>query len=91
MDAAAGTAAASIARAIKASGAIVRIEPDEFSRIVQRQENALVVHATGGLIRSNYQYLVGYKGFVFFTKSSTPIYLPATVEIVQAKSIWIPN
>jgi hypothetical protein len=92
MNASAGAAAAAaIARAIKASGAIVRLEPDEFQRILQRCEDALVVHATGGLIRTNYQYLVSYRGFVFFTKSATPLYLPGATEVVQAQSIWIPS
>jgi hypothetical protein len=37
--------AAAVARAIKASGAIVRLEPEEFRRILQRREDAFVVRA----------------------------------------------
>jgi hypothetical protein len=44
----AAAAAAAIAQAIKASGAIVSVVPDEFLRIVQRQREPLVIHATGG-------------------------------------------
>lgn len=92
MNASAGAAAAAaVAQAIKASGAIVRLEPEEFQHILQRREDQLVVHATGGLFKTNYQYLVSYKGFVFFTKSATPLYLPGGTEVVQARSIWIPN
>ena len=87
----AGAAAAAIAQAIRASGVLVRVEPRDFSAILERQERPLVVHATGGFFGTNYQYLVSYKGLAFFTKSDTPIDLPGDVELVQAKKIWIPG
>jgi hypothetical protein len=84
-------AAAAIGQAIKASGVIVSVEPDEFLRILQRQQGPLVVHATGGFFSTNYQYLTSYKGLAFFTKATAPLHLPPGTELVQAKSIWIPN
>ena len=89
--AAAGAAAAAIAQAIKASGVLVTVAPPDFLAIVQRQKDALVVHATGGFFSTNYQYLTSYKGLAFFTKSSEPLVLSAGTEVVQAKSIWIPG
>jgi hypothetical protein len=86
----AGAAAAAIAQAIKASGVIVRVEPDDFLGILQRQPGALVIHATGGFFSTNYQYLTSYKGLAFFTKSPEPLNLPSGTELVQAKAIWIP-
>jgi hypothetical protein len=88
---AAGAAAAAIAQAVKASGVIVRVEPYDFLGILGRQKGALVVHATGGLFRTNYQYLTSYKGLAFFTKSPDPLDLPAGTELVQAGAIWIPG
>jgi hypothetical protein len=87
--AAAGAAAA--AQAIKASGAIVRVEPDDFLEILRRQQEPLVVHATGGLFSTSYQYLSSYKGLAFYTKSPVPMRLPNGCEIVQARKIWIPG
>ena len=87
----AAAAGAAIAQAIKASGVIVRVEPDDFLGILQRQTGALVVHATGGFFSTNYQYLTSYKGLAFFTKSSEPIHLPSGTELVLAKGIWIPG
>lgn len=84
-------AAAAIAQAIKASGVLVRLEPEEFMKIVSRHREGLVVHATGGLFASNYQYLISYKGLAFYTKSPEPLPLPVTMEVVTAKSIWIPG
>lgn len=84
-------AAAAIAQAIKASGVIVRVEPADFLDILDRQQAPLVVHATGGIFRTNYQYLTSYKGLAFFTKSAFPLDLPTDTELVHAKTIWIPG
>ena len=89
---AAGAAAgAAIAKAIKASGVIVHVEPDEFLGILQRQRGALEVQATGGFFSTKYQYLTSYKGLAFFTKSPARLTLPSDTEIVQAKKCWMPG
>lgn len=88
---AAAAAQAAIAQAIKASGAIVRVEPNDFLTLLQRQEQPLVIHATGGFFSTSYQYLTSYKGLAFFTKSPYPLNLPSDVELVTAKTIWIPG
>ena len=87
---ASGAAAAAIAQATKASGVIVRVETPDFLQILGRQERPLVVHATGGFFKTNYQYLTSYKGLAFFSKSETPLNLPGDTELVRAKKIWIP-
>ena len=84
-------AAAAIAQAVKASGVVVRLEPAEFMKILGRSPNPLVVMATGGIFRNNYQYLTSYKGLGFFTKSGEPLQLPGSVELIVARSIWIPG
>jgi hypothetical protein len=89
--AAGAAAAAAVAQAIKASGVIVRVEPSEFLRILARQQQPLVVHATGGFFSTNYQYLSSYKGLAFFTKSPEPLDLPSGCELINANNIWIPG
>jgi hypothetical protein len=84
-------AAAAIAQAIKASGVVVRVEPGDFIGILHRQRGALVVHATGGFLRTSYQYLTSYKGLAFYTKSPDPLNLPSGTELVVANKIWIPG
>jgi len=86
----AAAAAAAIAQAIKASGAIVRVTPEDFTRILSRSSKPLVVIARGGFIKPNYQYLTAYKGLFFYTKSPTELLLPGDIEIINAKEIWIP-
>ncbi len=91
MSAGAAAAAAAIANAIKASGVVVQVAPADFNSILRKIERPLVVYAEGGFFSTNYQYLVSYKGFAFFTKSSVPLLLPTEIETIVAKKIWIPG
>ena len=77
-------------QAIKASGVLVRIEPDVFMTIVRRAEAPLVIRADGGLFAKKHQYLTSYKGFAFFTKTDTELPMPPTAEVMKARSIFIP-
>jgi hypothetical protein len=89
---AAAAGAAAIANAIKASGVLIRVEPGEFSKLMNRaQDGPLIVVAEGGIFGKNYQYLMSYKGLTFFTKSSSPLPLPVSAELVNAGRIWIPG
>jgi hypothetical protein len=83
--------AAAIAQAIKASGALVRLEPEDFVRLLNKQEEPLVVVARGGLFQPRWQYLMPYKGLVCFTGSAEPVSLPGRAEVIEARKIWIPN
>jgi hypothetical protein len=83
--------AAAIAQAIRASGVIVRVEPTEWLKILNRQDEPLVVQARGGLFRPSWRYLTSYKGLAFFTKSAEQLVLPGRAQIVSAASIWIPG
>lgn len=89
--AAGGAAAAAIVQAIKASGVLIRLNPEEFRKLLARTPDPLVVIAEGGLFSTTYQYLTAYKGLAFFTKSKNQLDLPAGAEIVSAGRIWIPG
>jgi len=92
MSAAAGAAAAAaIAQAIKASGAIVSVQPVDFLAVLERQDEPLVIRSTGGFLTTKYLYLTSYKGLAFFAKSTAPIELPNHCEIMDANRIWIPG
>jgi hypothetical protein len=91
MNGGAAAAAAAIAQAIKASGALVRIDPEGFKTLVQRSREPLVVIAEGGFFSKKFQYLMGYKGLIFFTSSKEQIGLPSSAEVVSAKTIWMPS
>lgn len=82
---------AAIADAIKASGAIVSVEPGDFEAILRKTEAPLVVRAQGGVFTTKYYYLTAYKGLIFHTKTETPLPLPPKAEIVNARKIWVPS
>ena len=90
--AAAGAAAAhAIANAIKASGAIVKVEPEEFIKVVSLGDKPLIVHAMGGMLSKHHRYITGYKGLVFFTKTDQPLDIMTGFQLVEARSISIPD
>jgi hypothetical protein len=93
MSAAAGgaAAAATIANAIKASGAIVRVAPGDFRAILSRQTSPLVVRSRGGFFTTTHRYLHSYKGLAFYTRSYDPLSLPPDSEIIDCEKIWIPG
>ena len=84
-------AAAQIAQAIKASGAIVRVETTDFMTILNRVQNPLVVCSESKFFSRKYHYLTAYKGLVFYTKSTTPLILRPSIELIPAKKIWVPD
>ena len=87
----AAVGAAAVAQAVKAAGVIVRLEPGEFMKLLAKQDAPLVVCAAGGLFSITYEYLFGYKGLAFYTKSRDALPLPSRAETVVARSIWIPG
>ena len=88
---AAAAAYAAMVQAVKASGVLVRVEPDAFLKILGKNREALVVTAPGGFWNRSYQYLTSYKGLTFFTKSNIQLMLPGGVEVVAAGQIWMPS
>ena len=88
---AAASAAAAMANAIKASGVLITVDPENFEAILKKTENPLVVTATGGVFSTHHKYLTSYKGLAFFTKSNHEIELGKDTEVIAAKKISIPD
>jgi hypothetical protein len=89
-DGGAAAVAAIIANAIKASGTVVRVEPETFVDLLRRVEKPLIIYKASGFL-SSHQYLTSYKGFVFFTRSREQIDLPRSAEVIVADKVWIPS
>lgn len=87
----AAAAAAAIANAIKAHGGIIKLNRDEYIKLLNKADKPLVAFAIGGFFGKNYQYLFNYKGLFFFCKTNEAIRLPGTVEVVMCQKIWIPG
>jgi hypothetical protein len=91
--AAGGAAAAAAMQAKLAMGMLVRVEPEEFLRLVEGQDNALVVRAASRKVlffEVPWRYMTPYRGLAFWTQSKTPLGFRAKVEFVEAVQIHVP-
>lgn len=80
-----------VSQAIKASGAIVSLNPDEFSTIITKSKKPLVVYSKGGFMNKYHDYLTSYGGFIFYSRAKEPLNLPGDSEVIRAGNIWIPG
>ncbi|MBC8278145.1 MAG: hypothetical protein H8E46_07930 [FCB group bacterium] len=80
-----------IANAVKASGAIIKVVPEEFTKVLYKLNEPLVVYSEFHFFSTSYKYLVSHKGLVFYTKSPQPLELPSGTEVIRAQKVWIPN
>ena len=81
---------AALVQAIRASRAIVTVDARDFERIVRKANDAIVVRARPGAFSKRNQYLTSYRGFVFHTRTRDDLHFASSVEIVEAKKIWVP-
>ena len=87
----AAAAAAAIAQATKASGAIVKMDPDQFQKILSKSKEPAVVMAHNGWPTKKFHYLTSYKGLFFYTKADEALMLPSGTDLITAEKIWIPG
>jgi len=80
-----------LVQAVRASGVIVELEPQEFQTILNYSKDPLIVTASAGFTGRKTRYLMSYRGLAFCTTSSTPLNLPGSAQTISAKKIWIPN
>lgn len=80
-----------VANAIKACGTIVRVEPEEFLKILALQTNPLVIESSGGFFVTTYRYLTSYRGLAFHCKCRSELWLPSGVELIKAKKMSVPD
>jgi hypothetical protein len=76
-----------------AAGVLVSVEPEEFSKLMTRAKDPLIVVAEGGfgLFGRNYKCPMSDRGLPFFTKSRALLPLPGDAELVNAGRIWVPE
>jgi len=84
-------AAAAAVQATNASGVVIRVTPQDFLKILNRQRDFLVVHAAPRFFSRSHRYLTSYRGLAFWTKSSEVLHLPSGAELVETQSMWMPG
>ena len=83
--------AAAVMQAVRAMGVIVKVQPEDFVRIVDRVAEPLVVRAPHGYFSKKKDYVVSYKGFAFCTTTKDDLRLPGKVELIEAGSMYLPG
>ena len=83
-------AAAAITNAIKAMGPIVFVDTDDFLSILHKMDRPIVVHSPSGFL-TKYKYPTTYRGLYFACKTKELSMIPASVEIIAARSISPPD
>ena len=77
---------------IKATGAIVHVDPGVLLELIQKSENPLVVVAKKPKwFSTSYAYLTNYKGMFFYTVSQDELMFSESCEMIQVKKIWVPS
>ncbi|MCD4707506.1 MAG: hypothetical protein K8S62_07185 [Candidatus Sabulitectum sp.] len=82
---------AAMANAVKAMGSIIKLDPEEFQRVLSFVDDPLVVTADGGVFSKWHKYIFSYKGLTLYCKSSAEIFLPGGARTIQARKISIPD
>ena len=88
---AASSAAVAIAQAIKASGVLIKLEAKEFQKVLNKQDNPLIVSSVSSFFSKTYKYMNSYKGLTFYCESKQELILPSKYELVVSEKIWIPG
>jgi hypothetical protein len=92
MSTAAAAAAAAHAKGVKASGALVQLEPAAFQQLLQHIPEPLVLHQKrGGMLSRHHKYATSYRGFIFLARSPEPLSLPGGADVLPARKIWFPE
>jgi hypothetical protein len=85
-----GAVHAAMIQAIRASGAIVRVEARDFDRIVRSAGDALVIRARPSAFSRKYHYMTSYRGFIFYTRTREQLQFASSVEVIEAKTVYAP-
>ena len=81
-----------VSNGLKASGAIVHVDPDVFVDIIQKSDDPLVVVSKQTRwFTTFYAYLTNYKGLFFYVESPEVLAFSEPCEMILVKKIWIPT
>lgn len=78
-------------QAIKASGVVVKVKPEDFVEVLVRSpEPLVVVRPPKGMFQRDYVYLTPYRGLAFYVSTREEIALPPDAEVVMSERVWVP-
>ncbi|MBX2899626.1 MAG: hypothetical protein KF775_08245 [Cyclobacteriaceae bacterium] len=77
-------------QALKMNGVFVRLAPEDFQNLLNRNEGLAVVTASVTFLGTTFTYLTAYKGLVFYCKSKQQLSVSSRHETILAQSVSLP-
>jgi hypothetical protein len=76
--------------ALKMNGVFVKLDAKDFLKLINENDDLLIVISETGIFTNQYQYLTSYKGFIFHCKSKEQLPLPSKHEKIWSQSVSLP-
>lgn len=75
---------------VKMNGVFVRLSPEDFQTLLNRNEGLAVVTASTSFFGTSYTYVTSHKGLVFYCKTKSQLSVSGKHETFQAQSVSLP-
>jgi hypothetical protein len=75
---------------IKMTGVFIRLSPEDFQNMLNRNEGLAVVTTSTSFFGITYTYVTSYKGLVFYCKAKSQLSISSRHETIVAQTISLP-
>jgi len=77
-------------QALKMNGVFIRLTPEDFQNMLNRNENLAVVISSVKFFGTTHTYVTSHKGLLFYCKGKEQLSVPSKHEIIHASSMSLP-
>jgi hypothetical protein len=77
-------------QALKMNGAFIKLTPENFQNLLNRNEGLAVVTSSVTFFGTTFTYVTSYKGLIFFCKTKSQLSIAGRHETIQAESLSLP-
>jgi hypothetical protein len=75
---------------VKMNGVFVRLAPEDFQNLLNRNEGLAVVTTSTTFFGTTFTYVTSYKGLVFYCKTKAQLSIASRHETIVAQAISLP-
>ncbi|MBX2897203.1 MAG: hypothetical protein KF763_17280 [Cyclobacteriaceae bacterium] len=76
--------------ALKMNGAFIKLTPEDFQNLLNRNEGLAVVTTITTFFGTTFTYVTSHKGLIFFCKTKSQLSVSNRHETILAQSITLP-
>lgn len=77
-------------QALKMNGAFIKLTPEDFQNLLNRNENLAVAVSKASFFKTTYTYVTSHKGLIFYCKHNEQLSIPSKHETINTSSISLP-